>query len=642
MANCGIGSSPQVLYNAVSSQVITTREDGAISSLPRHLRPSDHSSLSAANDPPWQRPGPATPNSGSIGRPAAHVGSYAFGHGSGASWQITNAQPGAGSSSATPADPSIAVGPSQIVQAVNSQLTVVSRSSGAATPRSYPVLFHSPKGWATVDGRVYYDPVSQRWFASAVSYSGSASKVSIAVSLGPDATGRWSVYTLAASPTILYDQPRLGVYGAKIVVATNDVQNWGTTKPAIAGSQLFVVNKAQLLSAAVGAGGNLPKTVARAAFGPTRAWISGALPVQPTPLQAVAMAKSDSAVPVIGNGLSTVQVAAISGVPGWPGGVRLSPLSGAKLPMPYVPGPASVAQPGGYRLLAQGPQLASSSWQGGTIWTGTDTSCVPASDNTVRSCLWLVQLTWPGTHAPPLVTQEGSFGTPGIDLIFPAMSIGANGLVGLVATEVSANPSNPIYPSVVISGLSNGALSSVGWLETLQRYGTTGIGGTSYGVQAGQPARWGDFSGAVTDPVNPAQIWVTGQAAAPYGASPSRTWATALAEITPAPTPTVSRVSPQAGPSTGGTKVTLTGSNLGGVTAVYFGNTAVTAVTVVSPTEITAISPPGTSGTVAVRARDPIAGFSPPTAGTAFRYWGLTTTAGRLPTLGAGPHARSR
>ena len=63
--------------------------------------------------------------------------------------------------------------------------------------------------------------------------------------------------------------------------------------------------------------------------------------------------------------------------------------------------------------------------------------------------------------------------------------------------------------------------------------------------------------------------------------------------------PAVTAISPAAGPTTGGTTVTITGTGFTGATAVDFGTAAATNLTVVSDTQITATSPAGT-GTVDV------------------------------------------
>jgi hypothetical protein len=60
--------------------------------------------------------------------------------------------------------------------------------------------------------------------------------------------------------------------------------------------------------------------------------------------------------------------------------------------------------------------------------------------------------------------------------------------------------------------------------------------------------------------------------------------------------PTVSGVSPSSGPASGGTKVTITGTNFTGATGVAFGSTAAASFTVVSATQVTATAPAGTAG----------------------------------------------
>src|SRR5262249_22438242 len=67
----------------------------------------------------------------------------------------------------------------------------------------------------------------------------------------------------------------------------------------------------------------------------------------------------------------------------------------------------------------------------------------------------------------------------------------------------------------------------------------------------------------------------------------------------PAPAPTVTNINPNTGPTSGGSSVTITGTNFSGATAVSFGSNAAGSFTVNSATQITATSPAG-SGTVDV------------------------------------------
>jgi IPT/TIG domain len=63
---------------------------------------------------------------------------------------------------------------------------------------------------------------------------------------------------------------------------------------------------------------------------------------------------------------------------------------------------------------------------------------------------------------------------------------------------------------------------------------------------------------------------------------------------------TVTTIAPATGPAAGGTNVTLTGTNLEGVTAVTFGGVAATNLDVVSDTEVTVTTPAHATGAVNV------------------------------------------
>lgn len=67
------------------------------------------------------------------------------------------------------------------------------------------------------------------------------------------------------------------------------------------------------------------------------------------------------------------------------------------------------------------------------------------------------------------------------------------------------------------------------------------------------------------------------------------------------PAPTVGKLSAKGGPASGGTSVTITGTELSGATSVEFGGVPATQFTVVSATTITAVSPAHVAGTTDVR-----------------------------------------
>ena len=70
-------------------------------------------------------------------------------------------------------------------------------------------------------------------------------------------------------------------------------------------------------------------------------------------------------------------------------------------------------------------------------------------------------------------------------------------------------------------------------------------------------------------------------------------------------TPTVTGISPTSGLITGGTSVTITGTNLTGTNSIMFGGNAASGFTVNSATQITASSPSGSVGTIHVTVTTP-------------------------------------
>jgi plastocyanin len=85
------------------------------------------------------------------------------------------------------------------------------------------------------------------------------------------------------------------------------------------------------------------------------------------------------------------------------------------------------------------------------------------------------------------------------------------------------------------------------------------------------------------------------------------------------PAPSVKKLSPKKGRAGAITTVTITGTHFTGATAVTFGATAGTGVTVNSDTSITAKSPPESAGTVDVRVTGP-GGTSAVSKGDRFKF----------------------
>jgi hypothetical protein len=112
-----------------------------------------------------------------------------------------------------------------------------------------------------------------------------------------------------------------------------------------------------------------------------------------------------------------------------------------------------------------------------------------------------------------------------------------------------------------------------------------------------------------------------------------RNLVTATGEYTFVPLPTVTGISPKAGPLTAGTKVTITGTHLTGASAVDFGTAAATTVTIVSATKATAVAPAGSAGTVNVTVTT-LGGTSAVSAADEYTYDPVPTVTSLSPTFG--------
>ncbi|MEY4246997.1 MAG: hypothetical protein RIS69_544 [Actinomycetota bacterium] len=99
--------------------------------------------------------------------------------------------------------------------------------------------------------------------------------------------------------------------------------------------------------------------------------------------------------------------------------------------------------------------------------------------------------------------------------------------------------------------------------------------------------------------------------------------AVAYTVVNPAASPTVTSVNPTSGSTTGGTAITITGTNFVSGATVTVGGSACTSVTVVSATSITCTTPPGTAGTASIVVT---AGGQSNVANTLFTYNAPTTT----------------
>jgi len=166
-----------------------------------------------------------------------------------------------------------------------------------------------------------------------------------------------------------------------------------------------------------------------------------------------------------------------------------------------------------------------------------------------------------------------------------------------------ADPNNPVDVTAAASG--NSATSSSGAATTTNAtdliFGANLVQTTTSGPGAGFTKRI--LSSPDADIAEDEMVTNTGSYSATAPLSSGQWIMQMVAFRTPSggpPPPTVSSVSPNSGSTSGGTAVTITGTNFATGATVTFGGTAATNVAVVSGTQITATTPAGSAGAVTV------------------------------------------
>ena len=173
-----------------------------------------------------------------------------------------------------------------------------------------------------------------------------------------------------------------------------------------------------------------------------------------------------------------------------------------------------------------------------------------------------------------LASGWGSPRAAGLLTLFSGSSAGCPSVTGLSANSGPATGGR----SVVVEGVGFGTGSPQVHFGPI---GVPVVAHTPTSVTVVTP----DVGSATTLPVT---VTTSGTAAGTSAAVPASRYTFV--------SPQVSSVVPDKGPTSGGTEVTVTGSDFGGTTAVFFGATVSHSFTVLSSTSLIASAPPGPSG----------------------------------------------
>src|SRR2546426_3529685 len=372
-----------------------------------------------------------------------------------------------------------------------------------------------PLGLGMSDPLVLYDKGADRFYASIIDVF-DVNRVNFAVTATNDPTGVWFIYRVIAAQNLgstlssrtLPDQPYIGYSTDKFLITANDFTFDPTfTVPLFAGSQYWILNKAEMLSGCTAPtpcpqGRNIDAMTNVVTTSNNHWAIRPAQHLSTTSTAYMAencLTLTDGVAltntcPTAPAGSGGINVFKITGTPPGPTTVVVTTVPVAPMSFPGradQPGtPASLGTNNALRML-------SIVWRNNALWTASHEGCMPTGDSSSRTCARLDQIDTPPSP-PTLVTgQDFDLGFLGAYAFYPALSTdSSNNLVLLYG-----HPSLSLFPTLEVTGRLATMLPATLAASVLLIAGTA----------ADYTGRWGDYFWAATDPSTPNTFWVSGE-----------------------------------------------------------------------------------------------------------------------------------
>ena len=521
--------------------------------------------------------------------------------------------------SALPPDTNLAVGPNDVVEAANSALFFFHRNGSANGSADINALVGTPNGWTTTDPRVHYDPATNRFIFTIIVFNPTscANYVALARSTTGDPTGAWDGFTLLATApngpnggAPLIDQPGLGFSDNVLAVTWN---YFDCNSGVWYGSQADIVQKSDLINVNV-----TPHAVTPFVNGPFAP--QPIVSIGSTPVQYVVYNNSD---PIQHGTTPSIGVFAFTGTPEQQN-VTFFYKADEPITATSINGTThqtQSAQQSGTSTLLQtdDDRLLNAVWESGTIWTAGGTNCVPAGDSTARSCLNIVSIAATALGQVGSGNQLPFVGVNGSFLYYPAIALDSAGNAYVVFDESSSSTAE----SVVVAGIAGpgSAISSFTTLHTSGAFYNPGGAGCQPSTLG---CRWGDYSGAAQDPGHPTDVWVVSETSESNTGpcTANACWNTFIGRFTLSP-PSITNLTPAAGPTGGGQAVTVNGSDfLPGTTATFAGSSISINGGSLTPDSFQITTPSHAAGYVQAQATDSL-GSSVLDAHAGYIYAGL-------------------
>jgi autotransporter-associated beta strand protein len=434
-----------------------------------------------------------------------------------------------------PPDTMGGVGPNYWVQYSNGGFTIFNKAGSSAasvikessfwqTKAGLPAAVASTAGG---DPRVRYDPLSGRWFVSALTNQSTNNSILIAISDSSDPTKTWKGVQITNSTGLFADFPTLGMDQNGVYVGVNNFTNGGSFSRV----DVYSIPKADLL-APTPTVANMTRFVGTSTGFATQG-VNNFSPGQTASTPGGLVASLVLPPPSLTNAVQFTPVNSAGGP-----GATLGTTTSISIAARTAP-PSSASQPNGAN-------------------TGTSSTVIDADDSRTAGAAYqvgnLVYMTYGVTvnslagirvtvlnvsGATPTLQVEATLGgsaDPNFSYIYPSIAANANGDVVVGYTRVgfvgSGNSSNR-WPSAAVSvGKFSGGTLTFG--SSTELY----AGERDYVSFQGthQVNRWGDYSATSVDPADPGVFWTTQEYATTTGSGNGNSftnWATRATEVIP-------------------------------------------------------------------------------------------------------------
>jgi hypothetical protein len=409
-----------------------------------------------------------------------------------------------------PPDTQLAAGNTRLIEMVNVSGAMYGKLFGKLIKNfDLGSFFLTNKGQGT-DPRVMFEAGIHEYYAAYELLPAGGDNIRLAVADEPGDT--WTIYDVRSDNTgILFDQPKLGYSTGVVTLSWNDYSIVtcppGQSAPCrkFTGTETIVIQKLGLLL--------------RGASVPAVIWGPDTSHFQIVPVQSLTPSATQYAA-YRNTGESNIHVMAFEGIPG----IFDVSVNENSYGIGAVTQPPPASQPAGGNPTICDPKiddrLLAAVWQNDNLWAAFNEGCTPQGDTTTRECERFVEV----STATNAVTQNVQLQSSGQDIYYAALTLTGNGdlFFGMTFSSPTLNPSAVVLgvPGANFSSVTGG----VNYQPGTAAYNVTDSAGNFLD-------RWGDYSGAASDPNDPTVAWVAQEFS-------SGNWNTAITAAFFAPTPT--------------------------------------------------------------------------------------------------------